>query len=160
MTELIFNKGNSANIILSTSDPRIGDLIKSIGDYTLVLRKDYFSSLLRAIIGQQLSVQVARTIWERTAQLCGTIEPQTILALADEDLRGVGISNRKVSYIKELSRKVFLDGLNLTELEQLQDDQIVNLLTSIKGAGQWTAEMFLIWFGTGLKAPSSPALQT
>jgi DNA-3-methyladenine glycosylase II len=142
MTEIIFNKDNPANIKLSASEPRICDLIKSIGDYTLSLRKDYFSSLLRAIIGQQLSVQVARTI---SVQLCGTIEPHAILAQADEDLRGVGISNRKVSYIKEISRKVILDGLNLNELGQMQDDQIVNLLTSIKGVGQWTAEMFLIF---------------
>jgi len=56
-----------------------------MGDYTLTIRKNHFSSLLRAIVGQQLSAQVARTIWGRTVQLCGKIEPQAILALADED---------------------------------------------------------------------------
>ncbi|NLI12139.1 hypothetical protein [Pelotomaculum propionicicum] len=71
-----------------------------VGACTLTLRKDYFSSLLRAITGQQLSVQVARTIWSRITRLCADIEPQAILSLADEDLRGVGISKRKVLYMK------------------------------------------------------------
>lgn len=142
----IFHQDMDAVQYLMASDARLAALIKEIGDYALVLREDYFASLARAIIGQQLSVKAAETIWKRTVHLCGgRVGPEVLTELAEEQLRGAGLSKAKVSYLRDLQQKILGGELCLREICQLPDEEVVAALTRVKGIGRWTAEMFLIF---------------
>lgn len=145
MEKLQFVRDDAILQTLSASDPVLAGLIEKIGDYELSLRGDYFPALVRSIIGQQLSVTVARTIWSRTQDLCGEVYPETILNLSEEALRGVGLSRTKVVYIKDLAQKVTEGAIDFQNLIALPNSEIINQLTTVKGIGTWTAEMFLIF---------------
>ncbi|AKM79513.1 MAG: HhH-GPD family protein [Candidatus Beckwithbacteria bacterium GW2011_GWB1_47_15] len=108
---------------------------------------DYFRSLSRELISQQLSTKAADAIISRWEGLFadGKVSPHQALKIADAKLRSVGMSWGKVSYIKDLAEK-FLDGsLKLNKLEQMADDEVIDHLTQVKGIGPWTSEMFLIF---------------
>lgn len=142
---LELKKNSPALADLSSFDPKLGVLINLVGEYSLPLRTDYFASLVRAIIGQQLSVKVAATIWNRTCQLCNSVKPDVILSLSADELRNIGLSKSKIIYIKDLSEKVLANEINLAEFNSLDDSEVINTLTKVKGIGRWTAEMFLIF---------------
>ncbi len=107
----------------------------------------YFDQLCRTIAGQQLSGKAADTIYARFVNLLGRmkINPTNILKLADQDIRNVGFSWAKVSYIKDLATKTKTKVLHLEKLTSMNDDDIKNELVSVKGLGPWSAEMFLIF---------------
>lgn len=126
-------------------DKTLGKLIKLIGDLEVPLREDYFTSLVRAIVGQQLSVKAAATINDRVYTLCGEVTPGRILELSEEELRGAGLSTSKVTYIKDLASKVIGGELQLDQMDSFTDGEIIESLTAVKGIGRWTAEMFLIF---------------
>jgi DNA-3-methyladenine glycosylase II len=130
---------------LSRNDPLLGRLITAIGDLTLDLRDDDFGSLVRSVIGQQLSVKAAATIWNRTVDLCGVITPDAILSTSDERLRTAGLSKAKIAYVKDLSSKVGNGQLELSRLREQADEDVIRSLRQVKGVGQWTAEMFLVF---------------
>ena len=130
---------------LSASDPLMADLIGQIGSYRLELRDDRFTALARSIVGQQLSVAAARTIWSRLVTLLGCVSPEAVMAAEFEQLRGIGLSNAKANYIRDLSSKVLDGSVDLTTLDSLPDAEAIEELTLIKGVGRWTAEMFLIF---------------
>lgn len=142
---LIFNKEHEGIIYLLSVDDKLSKLIKAVGDITLDLSEDYFVSLAESIIGQQLSIKAAATIWRRVVELLGDITPDNILGVSDEDLRKVGISRPKISYIRDLAEKALSGKINFSELDRLSDGEVVKLLTEVKGIGRWTAEMFLIF---------------
>jgi DNA-3-methyladenine glycosylase II len=151
MEKLQFHRGDAVLQTLSASDPILAALIEKVGDYELNLRSDCFSALVRSVIGQQLSVKVAGTIWRRTQDLCvskgdgGEICPETITNLSEEALRGVGLSRTKVVYIKDLAQKVSAGEIDFQILRSLPNPEIITQLTAVKGIGTWTAEMFLIF---------------
>jgi DNA-3-methyladenine glycosylase II len=101
---------------------------------------------VRSLIGQQLSTKAAETIFLRLEQLCGKITPDVILATAEEDLRIVGLSKNKLGYIRNVAERVKEGALDFRKFGDMDDEEIVRLLTSIKGIGRWTAEMFLIFY--------------
>lgn len=145
MEKLEFKTGDDILQTLSSSDPRLGSLINTIGDYQLKLRTEYFPALVRSIIGQQLSVTVARTIWERAEALCREVTPQAIAGFDGAELKKIGLSGKKISYLKDLSQKVINGAIDLNGFALLPDDQIIDRLIKVKGIGRWTAEMFLIF---------------
>ncbi len=130
---------------LCASDEKLAMLIHSIGDYELNVRTDYFPSLVRSIIGQQLSVTVAQTIWQRTLTYCKNISPEDLISKTDGELRALGISRSKARYIKDLSQKLLNGELNLNVFDTLPDHEVIGRLIMMKGIGIWTAEMFLIF---------------
>lgn len=134
-----------AIVSLTATDPLLGELIDLIGELTLPLRDDYFASLVRSIIGQQLSVKVATTIWNRIVQACGEMKPEMILAFDEDKLRAAGVSRPKIIYVKDLAGKVSSGEVNLARLPEMTDDEVIRTLTIIKGIGVWTAQMFLIF---------------
>jgi len=130
---------------LINSDPLLAKLIKAVGSYTLELNDNYYIKLIQSIVGQQLSIKAKETIWSRVEALCENITPINILNISDMSLRNAGISFSKISYIKGLSEKVIQQNLDFQNIESLSNDEIIKILTSVKGIGKWTAEMFLIF---------------
>ncbi len=109
-------------------------------------RPDPYQALARAIVGQQLSTKAARSIWERVAGLFdGTPSPKQLLAADPQTLRDAGLSWAKVAYVRDLAEHVEDGELDLGRLPELDDDEVIEELTAIKGVGRWTAEMFLIF---------------
>ncbi len=138
-------KWRQAVSTLSRQDAVLKRLIKSHDAGRLRRRSDPFVALSRSIIGQQLSVKAAQSIWLRLVDMAGTIEPETIAASGISRLRECGLSANKAAYVIELATH-FRDGTVVpAKWRRLADDEVVLELTRLRGIGRWTAEMFLIF---------------
>ncbi|MDO8964460.1 MAG: DNA-3-methyladenine glycosylase 2 family protein [Coriobacteriia bacterium] len=125
-------------------DPVMAEVTRSVGDVSVGLEDDRFVALARAIVGQQLSTKAASTIWGRFAAL-GPLEPAAVLGHSETQLRGVGLSGSKCTYVRDLAHRVASGDLDLESLDALDDDAVIADVTRVKGIGRWTAEMFLIF---------------
>jgi len=139
-----------ARRLLTRRDPILAAAIKHIGPCRMAerQRKDHLTALIGAIVSQQLSTKAAATIFGRFAALFpeGQItNASAIDTFDDATLRGVGLSGQKIGYLRDLCARIADGRLNLDELEALPDEQVVERLTSVKGFGRWTAEMFLMF---------------
>ena len=137
-----------ARRVLARRDPVIRDLMRRYGECGLAKaqRTDPFRALLHAIIAQQLSTKAAATIEARFAALFdGRPTPAAIAAMPDQRLRAVGISPQKLGYIRDLCARTLDNSLALDALDTLPDEDVIVALTSVKGIGRWTAEMFLMF---------------
>jgi DNA-3-methyladenine glycosylase II len=137
-----------ARRVLARRDPVIRDLMRRFGECGLAKaqRSDPFRALLHAIIAQQLSTKAAATIEGRFAALFdGRPTAVAIAAMPDERLRAVGISPQKLGYIRDLCARTLDGSLTLDALDTLSDEDVIVALTSVKGIGRWTAEMFLMF---------------
>jgi DNA-3-methyladenine glycosylase II len=133
---------------LCQTDFRLREVIRSVGKYSIKTTKDPFLSLIRSIISQQLSERVANVIYGRFLEYCNNVSPipEQILLTPDNILKiKVGLSSKKIEYIKDLSARVIDRRLNLALTLEMSDDEIVNQLIQVKGIGKWTAEMFMIF---------------
>jgi len=137
---------------LKASDDTLARVIEERGPLDLEARvrgrpADAYGALLRAIVGQQLSVKAARTIYERfTALFDGrTPTPEELLEVDADTLRSAGLSRAKASYVRSLAEHVVSGELELDRLDDLSDEQVAAELVAVKGLGQWTADMFLIF---------------
>lgn len=131
---------------LGTADPILQQLMKLIGPLNIKISDDPYQALLRSIVGQQLSAKVASVLNERLKKLSNSnLSPETILALSDEQLREIGISYRKISYIRDLSEKIAKKELLFEQFSFMGNETVIQQLTQVKGIGRWTAEMFLIF---------------
>lgn len=120
-------------------------LIPQFGEARLSSRGDAFSTLARSIVGQQISVKAAQTVWDRFALLPKKMIPSAVLKLKVDDMRGAGLSARKVEYLIDLALH-FSDGrLDVENWTEKDDEIIIKELLAIRGIGRWTAEMFLIF---------------
>ena len=139
-----------ARLLLIRRDPVLGAAVKRIGPCGLAARqrKDHLTALVGAIVSQQLSTKAAATIFGRFVALFpgGEIpHANAIEALGDDTLRGVGLSGQKVGYLRDLCTRIADRRLLLDDLEGLEDEVVIERLTSVKGFGRWTAEMFLMF---------------
>jgi len=135
---------------LSQKDSKLGLIIKSIGEYSIEKHSNPFESLLHSIISQQLSGKSANAIYKRFLNYYGgtisTTTTEEIISTPPEILRTeIGLSFRKIEYIKNLSLRISDKRLNLYLLPEMSDEGIVTELVKVKGIGRWTAEMFLIF---------------
>lgn len=127
-------------------DPLFERIIGSCDPIEIELSSDYFSSLASSIVGQQLSNKVADVIWNRVVSLMeGELSPEKLLSIEDIEFRTIGISYAKIGYLKNLARAVIDNKIRLDNLEEVENTEIIETLTAVKGIGQWTAEMFLIF---------------
>jgi 3-methyladenine DNA glycosylase/8-oxoguanine DNA glycosylase len=133
---------------LRRADPVLARLVRAVGPCRLEIDRGGgpFASLAEAILYQQITGKAAVTIHRRLCALVGRRHPrpQDILAASDEQLRGVGLSRQKIRYLRDLSERV-QGGLSLRRISRLPDDDVIAALTTVKGIGRWTAEMFLIF---------------
>lgn len=145
-----------ARAALAAADPTMAALIERIGELDLATRLrrrseerpgDAYGALLRAIVGQQLSTKAARTIYLRVLDLFGgaTPSPEQLLEASEQDLRGAGLSGRKVEYVRDLATHVLSGELELDRLDRLGDEEAIEEIVAVRGLGRWTAEMFLIF---------------
>lgn len=141
---------------LAAADPTMGALIERIGPIDIATRlqrrqeerpNDAYGALLRAIVGQQLSTKAARTIYLRVLDLFDgkTPSPEQLLGAGEEDLRAAGLSGRKTEYVRDLASHVLDGELELDRLGELSDEEVIEEIVAVRGLGQWTAEMFLLF---------------
>src|SRR5205823_12784906 len=131
---------------LKKSDPVLAAIIKRIGPWCMEFGPPEFHSLAQAIIYQQLNGKAAITIFKRFAALAGEpLTPEGILELTDEQMRSVGLSKQKSSYLKDMAQRTAHGELDFTRLPEMTDDEVIKHLTQVKGVGVWTAHMFLMF---------------
>ncbi len=132
---------------LVKQDPKLAPIIISRGLPTFTPHTNYYQELVDSIISQQLSVKAARTIEERFMNLFGGNfpSPEQILTRSIEELRGVGLSRPKAAYIQDLAQKILDSTVTFDTLDGLSNEEIVAELTKVKGIGEWTVHMFLIF---------------
>ncbi len=142
-------------------DPLLAEALLRIGDIPPITKKgssaDHFTELCASIISQQLSVKVADVIWTRFVHLFSnaqdwkkgdpepSLDPQELLSIPDQVVRDQGISWAKIKYCKDLATKVINQEIHLESLDALSNDEVITELTTVKGIGRWTAEMFLMF---------------
>jgi len=141
-------------------DPKLGKLIKHQGPVIHTPRTDYFYSLCRSIVGQQISVAAATAIFGRLENVTD-LDPYKVYKLSEEQFRAIGLSRQKEGYIRDLAHH-FVDNAEVyNHLGKLSDDEAIRDLTAIKGIGVWTAQMFMMFTLTRLDvfAPDDVGLQ-
>jgi DNA-3-methyladenine glycosylase II len=130
---------------LAADDPVMAALIACYPDCELGTRGDAFHTLARAIVGQQISVKAADSIWARFAAFSGNVAPERVAALDADDLAACGLSRRKVEYLQDLAGH-FADGrIEPARWRRMDDETVIAELVDVRGIGRWTAEMFLIF---------------
>ena len=137
---------------LRAADPVMRSLVETHGPLDPRERRrgrpaDAYGALVRSIVGQQLSTKAARSIYERLTALFGdrTPTPRELLDADAERVRAVGLSRAKVAYLRDLAARVLAGELELDRLGELSDEEVSAQLTAVKGLGQWTADMFLMF---------------
>jgi DNA-3-methyladenine glycosylase II len=133
---------------LSKVDPQLRILIRTIGKYSIKIRANAFQSLVESIIYQQLTGSAANVIYGRFIKYYNNVmpTPREIISTSDIELKSkVGLSSKKVQYLKDLSTRVVEQKLDLDLLSIMSDEEVINQLIQVKGIGRWTAEMFLIF---------------
>jgi DNA-3-methyladenine glycosylase II len=137
---------NDATGELARRDPVLKILIRNNEGPSLESRGDAFTTLARSIIGEQISVQTAESVWQKLLESVGALGPAAIVRMDPSRLRACGLSSKKSDYLIDLAEH-FLDGsLAQQQWGESDDEQLIAELTKVKGIGRWTAEMFLIFF--------------
>lgn len=130
---------------LAAADPTLATIIQSHPHGSLVSRGDPFGTLARSIVGQQISVKAADSVWRRFAAALPAVTPAAVLAAEAAVLRACGLSARKLEYLSDLARRFSAGDIHADRWPAMDDAEIVAELTAVRGIGVWTAEMFLIF---------------
>jgi DNA-3-methyladenine glycosylase II len=130
---------------LARSDPVMAGIMRRHPRVHLVSRGDPFQTLARSIVGQQISVRAAQSVWNRFTETVEEVTPDRVLALQRRVLRACGLSHRKVEYVADLAQH-FADGaLHVDRWPSMSDEEVTAELVAVRGIGRWTAEMFLMF---------------
>lgn len=130
---------------LIAADPVMAGIIRQHPRISIRSRGDGFTTLARSIVGQQISVKAADSVWARVTAACPEWSPKSVLRRRGSTLRNCGLSQRKVEYLRDLAGHFADPAAELTLLTELGDEDVIAHLTRIRGIGRWTAEMFLIF---------------
>ena len=130
---------------LSANDPVMAALVRQYTGLTLVSRGDAFATLARSIVGQQISVKAADSVWARVMACLPALTPAGVLARSAEELAACGLSRRKVEYLLDLAQHFESGRLDPADWGQQDDETLIRELSAVRGIGRWTAEMFLIF---------------
>jgi DNA-3-methyladenine glycosylase II len=130
---------------LARRDPVMGAIMRAHPKVFLARRGEPFLTLARAIVGQQISVKAAQSVWDRLAACVGDMTPEGVLLKKRPELRACGLSDRKTEYIADLAQH-FADGaVHVHRWPEMSDEEIIAELVEVRGIGRWTAEMFLMF---------------
>jgi DNA-3-methyladenine glycosylase II len=131
---------------LKKSDPVLRSIIERVGPCRMEFGEPTFHSVAESIIYQQLNGKAAVTIFKRFTDVAGLpVTPEGILKLSDEQLRAVGLSKQKSSYVRDLAEKTKAGLLDFSRLHEQSNEDVIEHLTQVKGVGVWTAHMFLMF---------------
>ncbi len=131
---------------LASRDPVIASIAAGSAGLTLRSRGDAFATLARSIVGQQISVKAAESVWQKFAAALPAVNPASVAVHPVEALRACGLSGSKVVYLQDLAVHFEKGTLNPARWPDLSDDELIEQLTRVRGIGRWTAEMFLIFY--------------
>tara|TARA_B110000858_G_C17647247_1_gene400963 strand:+ start:55 stop:690 length:636 start_codon:yes stop_codon:yes gene_type:complete len=134
-----------AKKVLSAKDKKLSKIIKSYPDEFLFTKSEPFFTLARSIVGQQISVKAAQSVWDKLEIKVKKINPKIIITTHSGTLKSVGLSRQKVNYLKNLANAFIEKKIKINMWDKLNDEEIIQDLIQIKGIGRWTAEMFLIF---------------
>lgn len=137
-----------AIVHLKRVDPVLGEIIERVGPCKIQYAEPDFETLVRSIVFQQLNGKAARAIFARFKEALGDgsrMSPRGVLALSSARMRGVGLSQQKVKYIRDLAERTEAGLVEFSRLAAVSDDEVIQRLTTVKGVGVWTAQMFLIF---------------
>lgn len=145
--EMTTQTKQEAATYLSRNDPILAPVIARAGLCRIEPHRDYYRALGDSIIGQQLSVKAAASIKKRFRDLFGGTfpEPQAILQKSIDELRTAGLSNAKAKYIQDLAQHIIDGKIDFADIDELTNEAIVKKLTDVKGIGEWTVHMFLMF---------------
>jgi DNA-3-methyladenine glycosylase II len=131
---------------LKKSDPVLRAIIERIGPFRMEYGPPEFHSLAEAIVYQQLNGKAAVSIFKRFAALAGEpLTPEGILKLTEEQMRSVGLSKQKSSYLRDMAERAMSGQLDFSRLHEMSDEEVIKHLIQVKGVGVWTAQMFLMF---------------
>lgn len=130
---------------LTRNDPVLRRLIKQYPGVALASRGAAFSTLVRSIVGQQISVKAADSVWSRLSSSLPEMSPDAVLRMAPDALRSCGLSARKVEYISDLAGHFVAGRIHVDTWPEMADAEIIDELTDVRGIGEWTAQMFLMF---------------
>jgi len=136
---------DSARAALAGADPTMAAIIAACGEGHLVSRDDPFQTLARSIVGQQISVAAAQSVWNRLAARARTMTPERVSRMRLATLRDCGLSGRKAEYLKDLAGHFVSGAIDPSHWPEADDDSLIAELTAVRGVGRWTAEMLLIF---------------
>ncbi len=137
---------NKAKKLLSKRDLVLRKIIKKFNKGYLKTRNKPFFSLCRTIVGQQISVKAADSIWLKFQKKCKkNINPSKVLRLSTRELRKVGLSRQKISYLKNIAKSFKNKSFNVKDLKKMDDHSAIDYITKLKGLGVWSAQMFLMF---------------
>jgi len=131
---------------LRKADPILGEIIRTVGPYQLLLHEPTIETLCRSIVYQQVSGKAAASIFARLKKAAGrTFNAKNLLKLSPEELRACGLSGQKAAYIRDLAERALRKEIDFRRLPEMTDEDVIEHLTRVKGIGVWTAQMFLIF---------------
>jgi DNA-3-methyladenine glycosylase II len=130
---------------LAGKDPVMAELVERFRGASLLSRGDPFSTLARSIVGQQISVKAADSVWVRFVERIGEVTPSRVDLVGAEGLAGCGLSQRKIEYVSDLARHFLSGTMDPSRWVDLDDEAVIAELVGVRGIGRWTAEMFLIF---------------
>lgn len=130
---------------LAENDPVMAELVARYSGASLLSRGDPFSTLARSIVGQQISVKAADSVWARFVERVGEVTPVRVGLAGETGLAGCGLSRRKIEYVSDLARQFLSGTMDPSRWVDLDDEAVIAELVGVRGIGRWTAEMFLIF---------------
>lgn len=147
MNTIFLNEDTPSIKYLCRKDKRLAKVISTIGAFSYTTHSENpYAFIVHEIIEQMLSIKAGMKIYSRFENLCkGNITPQVVNSLTLEQIRGIGTSTNKATYIKALTDSVLAGNINFSEFNTMSDNEVINKLTSVKGIGKWTAKMYLIF---------------
>jgi DNA-3-methyladenine glycosylase II len=137
---------SEAKAQLAKKDKVLRKLMRAYPDANLRTRGDPFQTLARSIVGQQISVKAAQSIWNRFEQCAVEVTPANVIALEVAALRGCGFSGSKASYVKDLAARFHSGEIRPRRWSRMDDEKVIEDLIRVKGIGRWSAQMFLLFF--------------
>lgn len=142
---MYFEYGETEIAYLKSKDKKMAEVIEQVGFIKREVDTDLFSSVIHHIIGQQISTKAQATIWKRMSDSLGTVNAETILEADPAQLQSFGMTFRKVEYIRDFADKVHSGVFDLETISEMNDQDAIKELSSLKGIGVWTAEMILLF---------------
>lgn len=143
--EQYFQYGDTELSYLKSKDKRLAEIIEKIGMVKRRVIPDLFAALVHSIIGQQISTKAHESIWRKTVEKFGDVTPGNILSATPEELQSVGLSFRKVEYIRSAAEKILSGEFDINVFHDMTDEEVCNRLSSLKGLGVWSAEMLMLF---------------